>query len=66
MIRNLVLDDLDTHRVRFLDQLAQGCEIAETILNSVIVDGVIAMIIGVGAPRFIATIHAVPVVVPRC
>src|SRR6185369_5674366 len=64
VIRHLVLNDLDTHRVRSLDQLAQYHEIAEVIFDSVIVDRVIAVIVGVWAPRFIATVYGVRVVVP--
>src|ERR1051326_2719111 len=66
VIRDLVLEDLDAQRVRFLDQLAQGRESTEAILDGVIVDRMIAVVVRVWAPRFIATVYAIPVVVPRC
>ena len=47
------------------DQLAQRREIAKAIFDRVVIDRVIAVIVSIRAPGLIATIHAVPVVVPR-
>src|SRR5262245_32230344 len=64
VIGDLVLNDPQTECMSLLDQLAKCFKIAESILNLVKVDSVIAVIVGVWTPWLVAFIKAVPVVVP--
>src|SRR6266480_4663253 len=50
--------------MRFLDELLKRGEVSKMIFNAVVIDGVITMVISIGAPGFIALINAVPIVIP--
>src|SRR5688572_20669640 len=65
VIGDLILNDFQAERMRLVDELAQGCEVAETIVNCEVIDRVITVVVSVRAPRLVATVNAVPVVVPR-
>src|SRR6266550_3198212 len=50
--------------MRLLDEFLKRGEVSKMIFNAVVIDGVITMVISIGAPGFIALINAVPIVIP--
>ena len=65
VVGDLILYHLHAERVGLFDQLAQGRHVAEAVFDGVVIDGVVAVVVGVRAPRVLAAVEAVPVVVPR-
>src|SRR5436305_13696507 len=65
VIRYLILYRLEAKRVRTLDQFAQRLKRTEAIFDAVIINRVIAVIIGARTPGLVARRHADPVVIPR-
>src|SRR2546423_5951115 len=51
--------------MRATDKLAHSFQSAEVVFDSVVIYRAVAMIKSVRTPRMVASVHAVPVVVPR-
>src|SRR5437588_13093498 len=64
MIRNLILNNFQTERVRLLNQLAQGIHVAEVFFDTVIIYRAVTVIRGVRTSGFVAAAYSVPILVP--
>ena len=66
MISHLILNYFYSQRVRLLDQLPERSQITKVIFYAVVIDCVVAVIVGIWTPRLVTGINTIPVVVPRC